>query len=155
MEGRVLTVAYVVHGTIDRLRVPVAGAPRRAHGLWRHTCFEVFLATQASPGYYEFNFSPSRQWAAYAFRAYRDGLALENDLLDPMIAVRRRADALELDAHVRLDQLPGIPKRGSLRLGLSAVLEEARGRLSYWALGHAPGKPDFHSPDSFIWHFSR
>jgi hypothetical protein len=137
------------------LRVPAVGTPRRAHDLWRHTCFEVFAAPQAGPRYYEFNFSPSGQWAAYAFRAYRDPLPLEHDKFDPVVAARRRAGALELDAHIRLDQLAGIPKRGSFRLGLSAVLEDARGKLSYWALVHAPGKPDFHSLDSLIWHFSR
>jgi hypothetical protein len=36
-----------------------------------------------------------------------------------------------------------------LRLGLSAVIEDIDGRLSYWALKHPPGKPDFHHPDSF------
>jgi hypothetical protein len=35
------------------------------------------------------------------------------------------------------------------RLGLSAIIEEASGRRSYWALAHPPGKPDFHHPDSF------
>jgi len=43
-----------------------------------------------------------------------------------------------------------IPLRpGAMRLALSAVIEEERGRLSYWALRHPPGKPDFHHPDAF------
>ena len=33
-------------------------------------------------------------------------------------------------------------------LGLSAVIEE-RGRTSYWALGHAAGRPDFHDRTCF------
>jgi hypothetical protein len=35
------------------------------------------------------------------------------------------------------------------RLALSAVIEEVDGALSYWALRHAPGKPDFHHRDTF------
>jgi len=35
------------------------------------------------------------------------------------------------------------------RLGLSAVLEEASGRTSYWALAHSTAKPDFHHADCF------
>jgi len=35
------------------------------------------------------------------------------------------------------------------RLSLSAVIEQADGRLSYWALAHPPGKPDFHRADCF------
>jgi hypothetical protein len=29
------------------------------------------------------------------------------------------------------------------------VIEEIDGALSYWALRHAPGKPDFHHRDAF------
>jgi hypothetical protein len=36
-----------------------------------------------------------------------------------------------------------------LRLALTAVVEDARGRLSYWALRHPPGRPDFHHRDGF------
>jgi hypothetical protein len=37
----------------------------------------------------------------------------------------------------------------SIRLGLSAVVEATDGGLSYWALRHPPGKPDFHHIDAF------
>ena len=37
-----------------------------------------------------------------------------------------------------------------LRLGLCAVIEEESGVLSYWALKHRPGRPDFHHPDGFV-----
>jgi len=36
-----------------------------------------------------------------------------------------------------------------LRLALAAVVEDERGMLSYWALRHPAGKPDFHHPDAF------
>jgi hypothetical protein len=32
---------------------------------------------------------------------------------------------------------------------VSAVVETLDGALSYWALRHPPGKPDFHHADSF------
>jgi hypothetical protein len=38
---------------------------------------------------------------------------------------------------------------GALRLGLSAVIAEADGRMAYWALAHPAGRPDFHHPDCF------
>jgi hypothetical protein len=40
----------------------------------------------------------------------------------------------------------------SLALALSAVVEDEHGGLSYWALKHPPGKPDFHHPDLFVLH---
>jgi hypothetical protein len=37
-----------------------------------------------------------------------------------------------------------------LRLGLAAVIEDRARVLSYWALKHPSGKPDFHHADSFV-----
>ena len=37
----------------------------------------------------------------------------------------------------------------ALQLGLAAVIESADGALSYWALRHPPGEPDFHHRDAF------
>ena len=99
--------------------------------------------------YFEFDFSPSGEWAAYAFRGYRDGGSLEDDGLAPEIDVRCVEGKLELSVTVRLDRLPLIRPGTGLRLGLSAVIEEKDGALSYWALKHPEEKPDFHHPDSF------
>ena len=68
-----LLVEYVLEGEIDLLRIPAARPPRVAERLWQHTCCELFVARAYEPGYREFNFSPSGEWAAYAFAAYRDG----------------------------------------------------------------------------------
>jgi hypothetical protein len=154
-EGGDLAITYVIIGEIDRLRVQAGKIPRQSRNLWQHTCCEAFVATGRRTGYCELNFSPSGEWAAYEFRAYRDGHSLASDKLEPGISVRRQQNTLELNAIVRLDHLPGVPKHGSLRLGLAAVIEERDGKLSYWALRHPPGKPDFHSHDNFILHFSR
>jgi len=97
------------------------------------------------PGYREFNFSPSGEWAVYAFPGYRDGSELDVELT-PGIVVRPTGGRLELDAEICRKFLP--PGR-PLRLGLSAVVEDADGVLSYWALRHPPGKPDFHHTDAF------
>ncbi len=53
---------------------------------------------------------------------------------------------LELQAEVPLGaEAPG----RLLRLALSAVVEDREGRLSYWAMRHPPGRPDFHHPEGF------
>ena len=106
---------------------------------------------EEGPEYREFNFSPSSEWAAYAFRGYRDGEDLEVQM-DPGIVVHRTGDRLGLDAKIRRDLLP---PGNSLRLGLSAVVEDADGVLSYWSLRHPPGKPDFHHPDAFAFQLVR
>jgi len=48
-----------------------------------------------------------------------------------------------LGAEVPAGWLPDAADR-SWSLGLSAVIESADGRLSYWALRHPAPRPDFH-----------
>ncbi|HYQ72725.1 MAG TPA: DOMON-like domain-containing protein, partial [Gammaproteobacteria bacterium] len=143
-EGR-LTLTYVLQGELSRLRIPECQPSGRADGLWRHTCFEAFLMVAEGPGYREFNFSPCGAWAVYAFGGYRDGGSVDRGPA-PDITVYRAPDRLELVATICHD-FP--PPEGSLRLGLSAVVEDAGGGLSYWALYHPPGRPDFHHPEAF------
>jgi hypothetical protein len=145
-----IALSYILRGELDRFLIPTPRTPCRRDGLWRHTCFESFIAVENSAAYLEFNFSPSGEWAAYAFRGYRDGGPIESDALDPQIVVRREAETLELSALIRLDRLSAIPSGATIRLGVSAVVEELDGSVSYWALKHPPGKPDFHHPDNFI-----
>jgi hypothetical protein len=144
-----LVCRYSLHGEVRRLVVPVARAGRRADGLWRHTCFEVFAAADPAAGYYEFNFSPSLEWAAYRFSEYREGMVPANLSRAPGLQARKTADRLELTAHVHLEGLAELSSPQLLRLGLTAVVEDDGGSLSYWALRHAAGNPDFHDPDSF------
>lgn len=144
-----LVCHYSLHGEINRLRVPAARAGRRADGLWQHTCFEVFATAEAGGGYYEFNFSPSLEWAAYRFSEYREGMTPANVTRAPGLQARRTPDRLELTVHLHLEGLAELARGPLLRLGLTAVVEDDGGRLSYWALRHAPGNPDFHDPDAF------
>lgn len=148
-EPATLVCHYSLHGEVNRLRVPVARAGKRTDGLWRHTCFEVFAAADPAAGYYEFNFSPSLEWAAYHFSEYREGMTPASLARAPGLQARKSPDRLELTATVHLDGLAALVRAPLLRLGLTAVVEDDNGSLSYWALRHAAGNPDFHHPDSF------
>jgi hypothetical protein len=143
-----LVFQYLLRGEMSRVRVPAAQpAAARAEGLWKHTCFEAFMVDRAMPGYHELNFSPSREWAAYRFSGYREGMSPADVTAPPVIDVRRFDDRLELDATLRLASLQ---EMRTLKLALTAVVEDDSGTLSYWALRHAPGKPDFHHTDGFV-----
>jgi hypothetical protein len=147
----ILTLAFALKGDLPGLRIPEPQPSRRVNGLWRHTCCEAFVMAEEGPVYREFNFSPSSEWAAYAFRGYRDGEDLEVQL-GPRIVVHRTGDRLGLEAEIRRDFLP---PGNSLRLGLSAVVEDADGVQSDWALRHPAGKPDFHHSDAFAFQLVR
>ena len=138
----------MVEGEIPQIRIPSPVEPRFATDLWRHTCFEAFIAVEGESAYHEFNFAPSGEWAVYGFRGYRDGGPLADDTIQPRIALRATDGRCEIDNVIRLDALSLAHPLASLQVGLSAVIETSDG-LSYWALRHPLDKPDFHNADGF------
>ncbi len=149
-----LAFGYAVHGDLARVRIPPPAATRRVDGLWRHTCFEAFVSHSGNGAYYEFNFSPSGEWNMHRFRAYREH-APQEEIGAPRIAIRRNANTFELNASIALRTFAALDRAATLRVGLAAVIEEKDGVLYYWALGHRPGKPDFHHADNFLLELSR
>lgn len=149
-----LLLSYVVTGKLNELRMPPVAAAARSDELWQHTCFEAFVRGSAGTGYYEFNFAPSTQWAAYRFSDYRTGMRVASEINAPVIKVNANDDCYTLQASLELGRLSELPRNGPWRLGLSALIEDTSGCKSYWALAHPPGKPDFHHADSFDYEFS-
>lgn len=148
--GDGLQLTYRLFGEVLRLKLPDPRPPARADQLWQHTCCEAFVAGAGEAAYREFNFSPSGEWAAYAFADYRQpaGTLLQGDA--PAIHCRLAPDVLEVTV-----LLPPVflPAAEPLALGLSLVVEEldavGASGFSYWALHHADQKPDFHRRESF------
>jgi hypothetical protein len=140
-----LRMRFRIRGDPECLALPRISEPRRADGLWERTCFECFIRANRQAAYYEFNLSPSTEWAVYRFDAYRSG-RVDADMPAPAVNVSRRPDRFELSAHI------AAPSIGATdwRVGLAAVVEERDGGKSYWALAHPAGDPDFHHPDCFV-----
>jgi hypothetical protein len=138
---------FEVAGDLGALVVPGLDEPARADNLWRHTCFEVFLARRGAPGYLEFNFAPSRRWAAYAFVDYRVP-APPPAVAAPTLRAQTTAASLSLTAIVGAGAWPE-PDGGALEIGLTAVLEATDGTLGYFALRHPTERPDFHDRGGF------
>lgn len=137
-------IEFVAVGDPAALRLPAPTGPVQTEGLWHTTCFEMFLALEGD-AYAEYNFSPSCAWAAWHFDHYRTGMHAMT-IPPPGIAIAVGAERLIQTVHLAEDALPW-DRTG--RLGISAVIEEASGAVSYWALAHPPGKPDFHHHDCF------
>lgn len=145
-ERGLLKLRYELTGNLDQLQLPAPAQPDRTDGLWKHTCFEAFLRAPQASAYVELNFSPSSQWAIYRFDDYRQGMSPIATARAPTIVCRRRDDTVEVDVDVRLD---GLQVAGQTRLALCAVVQDRQGANSYWALAHAPDKPDFHHAAGF------
>lgn len=140
----VLALRYLVAGAVADLVLPPHAPSARTDELWRHTCFEAFVRAPDGDAYMELNLAPSTQWAAYRFDGYRQGMA-PADIETPRFEVHSTPEAFELAVALELPGWPPTP----WRLGLSTVIEEAGGRISYWALVHPPGRADFHHADGF------
>jgi hypothetical protein len=147
-RGAALTLCYQFRGDLTQLQRGELQEPQRTDDLWKSTCIEAFLREPGTDGYLEFNFAPSRQWAAYSFTGYREGM---RDLViaTPSIGVTANNDNLSFQVELDLREIAALPSDSVWEFGLSAVIEETGGRKSYWALRHPPGKPDFHHPDCF------
>ncbi len=147
LHGLVLTWDW--HGPVNSLRIPKKDEVLDLDRLWAHTCFEVFLQSQGTDSYREFNFSPSGQHQCFDFDEYRTRSVKQ--------AFQGRAlseccwhvgeEALCLRATLPHEFLP--IGKGLLSVGLTAVLEDAAGQHSFWALSHHQDRPDFH--DAKAW----
>jgi hypothetical protein len=149
-----LLLSYVVTGKIGDIRMPAVTAATRGGELWRHTCFEAFVRAPPGADYYEFNFAPSTQWAAYRFTGYRSGMRAAPEINAVPIEAQSSRDCYTLQALLDLERLSGLRRDSPWRLGASVLIEDTEGHTSYWALAHPSGKPDFHHNDCFAYEFS-
>ncbi|HTE42839.1 MAG TPA: DOMON-like domain-containing protein [Steroidobacteraceae bacterium] len=140
--GGTLRARFAIQGDLSRLSLPQQGVSQRADRLWQHTCCELFVGVAESSAYVEFNFSPSRAWAAYRFSEYREGMA-NFDIAPPQIDVTIEDEyVMQVAAMLPRDHVFD-------RLAAACVVEQRDGAISYWAVRHPPGKPDFHHAAGF------
>ena len=147
-EGRAaVRFEYRLTGDLARLAIPARAVARRADRLWEQTCFEAFVAADGDR-YFELNFSPSTEWAAYGFDGYRQGvrpLPLDGA---PSIRVDETPGELRVTADVELGAVAASP--WPWRVGLTAVVEDRAGGRAYFALRHSREVPDFHDAAGFV-----
>ena len=143
-----LRLQYLLRGQLAMLRIPESLPAISTDGLSEHTCFEAFIGVEGEPSYHEFNFSPSGQWAAYAFSDYRtpDKWTFSQSLY---CLVTRSEKYLLLEATIPGTDLPPNVMGKTLQLGLTAVFEAENGTRSYWALQHPTDRPNFHHRAGF------
>jgi hypothetical protein len=143
-----LDVTFSLRGRTDRVKFAARAAhPTRRDGLWRSTCFELFLKPENAVCYWEYNLAPSGHWNAYRLAGYRAGLQAEAEIADIKVDTAL-AGATLAGVRARLPIPPGAAMR-SVAIGISGVIEDSTGVIHYYALRHAGTKPDFHDPASF------
>ena len=143
LRSDLIELNYEVADPDGVLEFPL-GTGMRRDGLWKSSCFELFIGKPDSGSYRELNFSPGGDWAAYGFAGYRTG---QHDLpmhVEPLVESEVTPIGFSVRVRVSLDDLEtGDP------IGICAVIEERDFGLSYWSLWHAAPNPDFHHPTCF------
>ena len=126
--------------------------PARNDELWRKTCFELFLAIENTPQYWEFNMSPSGNWNVYVMDAYRQvGMREETRIQRIPFDVQKEAAGLSLEMTINLD--PIIAGEKPIDVGITSVIQTKNGKETYWALLHPSPEADFHARESFVVEF--
>lgn len=126
----------------------------RCLNLWEKTCFELFLKN-TNGHYIEFNFSPNFEWNAFYFEKLRGPLKELEMAQVPVLDILNSSDKFSLVAKIPLSSLP-VEFQNNIAncdLGITTVIKDRKGEISYWALTHKDSKPNFHHYDSFIGKF--
>ena len=147
IEHHTLDIRFVISGDIDNILFdpPIANS-QRTDNLWQKSCFEVFIQNNNSTNYWEYNLSPSTNWAIYGFTNYRQGKFDELSIDSLQISTNREGNQYVLSG---LIPLPQALIEQNLRIGLSCVVQDKLSDISYYALKHTKNQADFHAADSF------
>lgn len=149
-RGGALELCLRLGGDLESVALPESSTrPERRDDLWRSTCFELFLAAEGQPEYWEVNLSPAGHWNVYRFCGYRRGMETEPSLRALPFAFRSGSGVVELELAWPLpDDLRSSPS--ALVAGVCAVIEQQQGQLSYWAVIHPGKEADFHRRDGLV-----
>ena len=144
----VIQINYQILGNVGNVLFPQTSAtPRRKNQLWETTCFELFIAESQNSAYWEYNLSPSKDWAVLRFTDYR-----ENKTDDFAISNIDIVTKIDNTRHFQLNSSLPLPDNligHDLCVGISAVIQDNSDNIYYYALRHCNQQPDFHDRNSF------
>jgi hypothetical protein len=147
-KDRMLSIEYQLFGDLNAISIaPPASTPSRQFHLWEATCFEFFIGIPGDANYWEFNLSPSGDWAVFALDDYRQGLRDELAFTSLPFKVDRYPNYITLSLEFDLSEL--ILAEQDLEMSVTTVIKSSQDELSYWAISHSGKEADFHLRDSF------
>jgi len=143
-----LDITFQLAGNINVLQLPeITPTPSRTDKLWENTCFEVFVAEPRDPNYWEYNISPSHNWAVFHFTGYRS--AKSDELTVDKIIVNSHSISPNQYQIQTILPLPQALHNKNLQVGVSTILRDRQDTIYYYALTHLSQNPDFHDRNCF------
>lgn len=129
---------------------PLEKSQRRTLKLWEKTCLEFFIKN-AKGEYYEFNIAPNLDWNCFYFPSKGSPL-VEHPMNEPLeFKAHSNSDMFELEVTAGKKNFHTLFwQANQMSVGISSVIENKDGQISYWALEHCDSRPNFHHFDSFV-----
>lgn len=142
-------ISYKLQGALSTVDMGT-GIPKhtRVMKLWEKTCFELFIK-DAKDSYIEFNFSPDFEWNCFFFEKKGDTLAEYKRMELVKFDILFSNEIVHVIVELQKKMFPDHFFEGKLSAGITSVIKEKNGNLSYWALSHHDTKPNFHDFRSF------
>jgi hypothetical protein len=150
-----LFISFSIKNGVDLIDLGTSTPSRtRVIKLWEKTCFEFFLKN-TNDNYIEFNFSPNFEWNCFYFKKQGDPLLEYSKMTIPKLDILLSSSHYLLIAEIKKELFPEhfFDKKLELSMGLTSVIKDKLGRMSYWALDHKDTRPNFHHFDSFKYKF--
>ena len=146
-------ISYKLQGLLNTIDMGV-GVPKHARviKLWEKTCFELFIKDDQD-SYLEFNFSPDFEWNCFYFEKKGDKLTEYKKMELVKFDILFSNEVVHIIVELQKKMFPDHFFEGKLAAGITSVLKEKNGNLSYWALSHNDTRPNFHHFDSFKYKF--
>lgn len=145
-------ISYKLKGELPTIDLG-EGHPHHARvmKLWEKSCFELFIKTQED-SYIEFNFSPEFEWNCFYFAKKGETLAEYARVDSVKMDILLSLDVFHLIVELDKKKFPDGFFQGPLKAGITSVIKEKNGKVSYWALSHHDIRPNFHDFRSFNGH---
>jgi hypothetical protein len=143
-------ISYKLQGDLSGLDLG-EGHPHRARviKLWEKSCFELFIKNPQD-SYIEFNFSPVFEWNAFYFVKKGDELKEYAPMNEIKVDVFLSDDVFQLIVEIAKEKFPAGFFGPNLEVGITSVVKDKKGSLSYWALSHCDTRPNFHDFRSYV-----
>jgi len=141
-------LTFTVSGVLENYIFSEKIKEKRAHELWKETCFELFLANSKEKGYYELNISPSMEWNFYYLHKYRAKVKEVEDI------------SLTIDSYIKDNNYIINVNMESKYLNfedlnlynIAAILLNKKEKRTFWALNSTNLTPDFHNKKFFSYY---
>jgi hypothetical protein len=140
-EPAAMNISFLIKGDLNQISWPED--VQTSEALWKHTCFEYFIAAVDDEYYYEFNQSPSGAWASYRFSRYRTDMTIAENIVADKFLMSLDEETCDVQLEV------AFPHGSEFQLGLSVILEDMNAQLHYFSLSHPQDKPDFHAREHY------